>query len=312
MSTLRTILTVSAILFGIVAEAQTPQVNTWYRLESGQNKKSISINNSMTLGSPAVAKSATAKDSHWMFIKVNGAYRIKNRHSGMFLANYQQTNEGAQIKQTNKPGNGALWYIRPLGSSIQIVSKFSSGAMGLSGQSDGATIQQSYRGGGATTWKMIPVGFGADKPSKKVVVNPPAVTINTTRFYEFVNDMNRRSVANNGKKNTGSVLIAKTGVQAGGHWKFIPLGGGKYRIKNKYSGLFMANAKSKSTGSAIKQTSNPGVGAIWRLRKIGGNKYYIVNDLSGMFLSTSGTHNGATMIQRSSKNNTSVWTLKAL
>ncbi|MCB0496265.1 MAG: RICIN domain-containing protein [Cyclobacteriaceae bacterium] len=147
------------ITLSIGAFAQSPQNNTWYRLENGQNKKSIANNGATDVGSVVVAKSTVGNGGHWMLIPMgNGTYRIKNKYSGMFMANFGQQTSGAPIKQTNNPGSGALWTLRQLqGGYYMIINDHSGLYLGLGGQEDNATIIQTNRSSGMTTWRFAPV-----------------------------------------------------------------------------------------------------------------------------------------------------------
>jgi hypothetical protein len=322
---MKNLLTFFFLTLYISSQAQNPQNSTWYRIESGQNKKNISNNNSNTTATVIVSKSSVSREGHWMFERIFDntsvkKYRLRNRVSGMYIANFQQTKSGTEVKQTKSPGEGAVWRLKELqGDYIQIISNHSGMYLGLSGQEDGATLMQTSTGSNTTTWKLIPVGFenGSSNASSNVNTSSKntnnSVSISTTKYFEFINDMSLRSLTNNGKNNSGTAVIAKKDAGVGEHWKFISAGDGNYRIQNKNSGLYITNRSSKSSGDAIFQTNTQDEGTLWKLEKIGGDKYYIVNNQSGMYLSTSGTHSGATVTQTASKSsNTTAWTLKEL
>jgi hypothetical protein len=93
------------------------------------------------------------------------------------------------------------------------------------------------------------------------------------KWYRLENGQNKKSMANNGQQNSGAVMIAKSQVQNGGHWKFVPMGNGTYRIQNFYSKMYLANFQQKNSGAQLKQTDKPGPGALWRLKKASGRVY---------------------------------------
>jgi hypothetical protein len=117
----------------------------------------------------------------------------------------------------------------------------------------------------------------------------------------------KKSMANNGQQNSGAVMIAKSQVQNGGHWKFVPMGNGTYRIQNFYSKMYLANFQQKNSGAQLKQTDKPGPGALWRLKKLQGGYIQIVNDESKMAIGLGGQNDGAPLIQITQLTGQTTW-----
>lgn len=104
------------------------------------------------------AKSSVSSGGHWQFIKqANGTYRIKNKNSGKFLANYGSKTDGAPIKQTGNPGDGALWNLVALQGGYFKITNYKSG-MNLSlksiPNSSEYQVIQTYSSVGISTWKF--------------------------------------------------------------------------------------------------------------------------------------------------------------
>ncbi|MEM6685413.1 MAG: RICIN domain-containing protein, partial [Bacteroidota bacterium] len=84
-------------------------------------------NGRMEASAVMLVKKKIGIGGHWKFIpQDNGLYRIQNKASKMYLANYGKTNKGSVIRQTDVPGAGALWRIVQLqGGSILIQNNLS-------------------------------------------------------------------------------------------------------------------------------------------------------------------------------------------
>ena len=104
-------------------------------------------------------------------------------------------------------------------------------------------------------------------------------------------------MANDGKKKTGEIIIAKQKVFTGGHWKFVPQANGLYRIQNRDSKMFLANYGINKRGSKIRQTNTPGGGALWKVVRLQDGRILIQNNASLLFIGTISSRSKEPLIQ---------------
>ena len=98
-------------------------------------------------------------EGQWELIQIGGYYRIRNKDSKQYIANFKQMGHGAEMKQTNGPGDGALWKrIKLENGFYQFQNKLSKLylANGAVAQ-EGTPIYQVKNPGEGSYWKLTPV-----------------------------------------------------------------------------------------------------------------------------------------------------------
>jgi hypothetical protein len=98
-------------------------------------------------------------EGQWEFIKVGDFYRIRNKDSRQYIANFKQMGHAAEMKQTNGPGEGALWKAIQLKNGYyQFQNKLSqlylaNGAV----TQEGTPIYQVENPGDGSYWALIDI-----------------------------------------------------------------------------------------------------------------------------------------------------------
>ncbi|WP_046756229.1 RICIN domain-containing protein [Kordia jejudonensis] len=130
--------------------------NKWYTLENAKSNGKMANNGQKTTGAVMVAKLQIATGGHWRFIPNGdkGLYRIQNRDSKMFLANFGARQRGSKIKQTNSPGPGALWRVIKLaGGGFLIQNNMTSMFIGIIESKNNTPLIQATSLSSRIVWK---------------------------------------------------------------------------------------------------------------------------------------------------------------
>jgi hypothetical protein len=107
-------------------------------------------------GAVMMVKQTALAGGHWRFIPHNnsGLYKIQNRNSKMYLANFGAKRRGTKIKQTNTLGSGALWRLIKLnGGGMLIQNNNTSLFLGIIGDKANTDLVQAGALSSRIVWK---------------------------------------------------------------------------------------------------------------------------------------------------------------
>jgi hypothetical protein len=247
-------------------------------------------------------------EGQWEFIKKGEYYQIRNKDSKQYIANFKQMGHAAVMKQTNGPGEGALWKGQKLNNGFyQFQNKLSqlylaNGAV----TKEGTPIYQVKNPGKGSYWKLIPV---QTEITQTDIDAPGGLDIEAQKFYEIRNYTTDMAISTKGAKNNEAKLYQIQKVGPEGQWEFIKMGA-FYRIRNKDSRQYIANFKQMSHAAEMKQTNGPGEGALWKAIKSKDGYYQFQNKSSQLFLANGAvTQEGTPIYQVENPGDGSYWKL---
>jgi hypothetical protein len=162
------VLAASAALFGIPqAHAATVDTAAWYVLVNRNSGKAMDVYNLATHAGAGIAQ-FTRNDGNWQqwqFVDAGGGwYKIKSRHSGLFLE-LPNVNDGTQLVQNNDTGHNRQQFTLKDsdGGHVRLINRHSGKAVEVWEWStaDGAIVAQYADLNGANQqWQMVRVGTG--------------------------------------------------------------------------------------------------------------------------------------------------------
>ncbi len=263
---------------------------TWIELKSVETKTYMSTteggNTNITLNGNS------NNNSKWAIVpKVDGYVQLRNLATGKFLANFGSMTNGTELKQTDNPGQGALWKLEKENYNRCRLKNKKSGLYAAYFARKGLVVQSSSRlvsRWSVTSNKEFEALFKdsptSTQPNPTNTSNTPTNTESKlSGWIELKNKCNSGYLSSVGQKDNGSLVKVVNISSDISKWQLIDKGDGYYQFRNKQSNLYLANFGSKVDGAKLKQTNNPGTGALWKMTEVNGLLMF-QNKVSGLYL----------------------------
>lgn len=163
----------SLCLYGIIQAQILPK--TFYEVRNFKSKLAISNQDSMNNAATLVQLKSVGEDGHWEFITQGDLYLIRNKASGQYIANFKRKEHAAVMRQTDKPGKGALWSIIPVKEGFYQFKNELSHLYLANRQrmNEGASIFQVENPVEGSYWKLVAVPKEREIVGKKIYFNAP-------------------------------------------------------------------------------------------------------------------------------------------